>query len=413
MNKRELATRISDLERVLSQYSSPVLGSHYRATLPTGKAIRLLISLQGQDRVNYETLNSIAHSEVGISSYELKSSYLNLFTDWGFISVHDDYIEEEIDNREKILERAADFWEEQNPHPVEKLSLNIYDMAAKIPQTQDVTQTILDKYTGDERDSCLSHLQGSGLIDKFLFKDTSWYYSPEVFGENYKDVINYLSYQSEDSLFNINDLISTVTDNQGIPYDMLTGKYGNQLPNQVAGVGILYGYPLAIGSDQNTFYFTPDLRSRFEREGRGDKFEIIKPGVAHFQYAHQLAARRTGRLKFNPSVFLDKLIENGFAGDATAIGTDYELLLKKGLVKIESTYSNRYRFLLPDSREKIADLEAIRDAFENIQILPKINFDKMGVKGKITSKDSLVHRSNHYLTSQKLARQFAQGIFKL
>jgi len=276
MNKRELATRISDLERVLSQYSSPVLGSHYRATIPTGKAIRLLISLQGQDRVNYATLNSIAHSEVGISSYELSSAYLPLFADWGFISVYDDYIEAEIESREKVLVRAADFWEEQDPHPVEKLSLNIYDITAKIPQTQDVTQTILDQYAASECDSCLLHLRGSALVDTFSFEDTSWYYSPEVFGENYKDVISYLSSQTDDSRNNINDLISAVTEDQGIPYNMLASRYGAQLPNQVAGVGILYGYPLAIGSDENTFYFTPDLRSRFEREGRGDKFEIIR-----------------------------------------------------------------------------------------------------------------------------------------
>jgi len=413
MNKRELATRISDLERVLSQYRSPVLGSHYRATIPTGKAIRLLISLQGQGRINYATLNSIAHSEFGIPSFELKSSYLPLFTEWGFISVYDDYIEEEIDSREKILVRAADFWEEQDPHPVEKLSLNIYDMAAKRPQTQDVTQTILDQYVEADCDSCLSHLRGSGLVDTFSFKDTSWYYSPEVFGENYKDVISFLSSQTEDSRNNINDLISAVTEDQGVPYDILAGRYGAQLPNQVAGVGILYGYPLAIGSDENTFYFTPDLRSRFEREGRGDKFEIIKPGVAHFQYAHKLAALQTGRLRFNPSVLLDKLIEKGFAGDATAIGTDYELLVKKGLIKIEPTYANRYRFLLPDSREKIADLEAIRDAFDTKQIVPQIDFNTLGLRGKITTQDSLVHRSEYFIRNKKLAKQFVTEVFKL
>jgi len=413
MNQRELATRISDMERVLGQYSSPMLGSHYRATLPTGKSIRLLISLQGQDKINFSALNAIAHSEIGISSFELRSSYLPLFQDWGFVNVYDDYIEENIGTRDQILDRASDFWHSLDPHPVERLSINVFDMTARLPQTQDVTQTILDQYSGTECDSCLSHLRGSGLLDEFSYKDTAWFYSPEIFGENFEKVISYLSAQAEETRKKINELIGTVTEDQGIPLNALTSKYGEKMPNQVSGVGILYGYPLHIGDSSNTFYFTPDLRSRFEREGRGDKFEIIKPGVAHFQYAHKLAPSRTGRLKLNPSVLIDRLLTRGFAGDATAIGTDYELLVKKGLVKIESTGGNRYRFLLPDSREKIADLEAIRDAFDTKQIVPKIDFSSLGIQGKITTQDSLVYRSTNLIQSRKLAQQFAKEVFKL
>lgn len=413
MNRRELATRISDIERVLSQYSSPVLGSHYRATLPTGKAIRLLISLQGQDKVNSSTLNSIAHSEVGISPFELKSSYLPLFQDWGFIGIYDDYIIEDIKNRDDVLDRAVRFWEEQNPHPVEKLSVDLFDATAKMPQLQEKTQTILDQFTDPDCSSCLSHLKGAGLLDDFQYKETKWHYSPEIFGENYEKVISYLSVQTEDTRKDINNMVEVVNEDQGIPLDILLGKYGNKLPNQVAGVGVLYGYPLSIGNQQSTFYFTPELRSRFEREGRGDKFEIIKPGVAHFQYANKLAPKPTGRLRFNPSVLLDRLIERGYAGDATAIGTDYDLLVKKGLLKIEPTYSNRFKFLLPDSREKIADLEAIRDAFDNKPIVPQIDFTRMGLQGTITTQDSLVHRSKHFINTKKLAQQFATEVFDI
>ena len=126
-----------------------------------------------------------------------------------------------------------------------------------------------------------------------------------------------------------------------------------------------------------------------------------------------MAKARTGRLKLNPCVFLNRLIENGFAGDATAIGTDYDLLVKKGLLKLEPTFASRYRLLLPDSREKIADLEAIRDAFESDQILPQIDFSDYGLKGKIFVNDSLVHRSRNFITGKPLAQEFVREIFKL
>ena len=198
-----------------------------------------------------------------------------------------------------------------------------------------------------------------------------------------------------------------------MPYDNLAIKYNTNILDQVAGVGLLYGYPLKIGTSENVFFFTPDLRSRFEREGRGDKFEIIKPGISHFQFANKLAAPSTGRLSLNPSVILNRLIRDGYAGDATAIGTDYELLVKKGIVKIEHTSGSKYKFLLPDSREKIADLEAIRDAFESKQILPQIDFEKFGLRGKLESQDSLVYRSKRAIKERELAQQFCKDVFHI
>lgn len=173
------------------------------------------------------------------------------------------------------------------------------------------------------------------------------------------------------------------------------------------------GYPLNIGGNQEVFYFTPDLRNRFESEGRGDKFELAKTGISHFQFAQHLASYGTGRLKFNPSVILDKLIEKGKAGDATAIGTDYYLLVQKGLVKVEKLSGSRYQFLLPDSKEKIADLKVVRDAFEGKYVIPQIDFGSMGLPQGADPGDSIVYRARKSIEGKALARQFAEDVFKL
>lgn len=131
MDEKNIATRISDIERVISQFDSPVLGSHFRATLPSGKAVRLLISLQGQDKINKSQLYSIAHSEVNISSYELDTSYLPLFQDWGFLTVFDDYVQEDIKNRDTVLNKVGKWWNLLNPHPVEQLALSLFDLTVK------------------------------------------------------------------------------------------------------------------------------------------------------------------------------------------------------------------------------------------------------------------------------------------
>jgi hypothetical protein len=107
------------------------------------------------------------------------------------------------------------------------------------------------------------------------------------------------------------------------------------------------------------------------------------------------------------------LIENGKAGNATAIGTDYDLLVKKGLVKIEPTSSSRYQFLLPASKEKIGDLEVIRDAFKDKWIVPKMDLSVMGIPGAVIPGDSIVYRSSKLIQSKELAREYVHEVFKL
>ena len=121
----------------------------------------------------------------------------------------------------------------------------------------------------------------------------------------------------------------------------------------------------------------------------------------------------TGKLKFSPAVFLDRLIENGKAGNATAIGTDYDLLIKTGLVKIERTYGDRYQFILPTSKEKIADLEAIRDIFKEKWMVPQIDLSAMGIRGDVIPGDSIVYRSTKSIDAKTLSREFAAEVFKL
>ena len=210
------------------------------------------------------------------------------------------------------------------------------------------------------------------------------------------------------------ETIDKVVNEQGIPHDILSSDTQSIKLDHLVASGLLMGYPLTFNGKTKTFYFTPDLRNRFDGEGRGDKFEIIKSGISHFENAYWLANPPTGQLRFNPSVLLEKLLENGRAGNATAIGTDYELLVKKGLVMLRRTSGSRYEFLLPDS-EKIADLEIICDAFKTRTILPKtdISEEVMGLKGEVIAGDSIVYRSRKNIQDKELTAQLLEKMFRI
>ena len=413
MDRTRLAVRVTDIERVLDQCESPVLGNNFRATLPAGRVARLLVSLQGQDIISMSALESIAHQQAHINALELQKAYLPLFSEWGFLRVYTDRVEENITSRSVLLEKVGKWWEESNPSPTEKLAVDLFDKAAMSPIPADTAEKIMSNYTEKAGTIAMVHLSQSGLVDKFNYNDAGWFYSPEVFGENYPTTIKYLENQTTGKRAQIWATIEKVLNDEGLPHDTLKTQTDELMINQITGAGLLMGYPLSISGKNCPFYFTPDVRNRYDREGRGDKFELIKSGVAHFQYAHRLAELATGKLKFSPSVLLDKLLENGNAGNATAIGTDYDLLLKKGLIKIEPTQSGRYRFILPTSKEKIADLEAIRDAFKEKWIVPQIDISSMGIPCKVIPGDSIVYRSTRAIQAKSLTQEFAAEIFKL
>lgn len=413
MDRERLAVRATDMERILDKCESPVLGSHFRATLPIGRIVRLLISLQGQDVISMSALESIAHKEAHIAALELHQTYLPLFQDWGFVRTYERRIEENVKNRSDVLKRAGRLWEKSNPHSVEKLGVELFDKTALSPRSSDAVQGTFARFRENTSISALAHLQESGLVDRFRYKDTEWFYSPEIFGENYPNTVKFLANQTEKKRRKIFSMIENVLQDQGVPHNILEEQTSPDLVSQTVGSGLLMGYPILRESKTYVFYFTPDIRNRYDREGRGDKFELIKSGVSHFQFAYRLAKARTGKLRFSPYIFLDKLLKKGTAGNATAIGTDYDLLVKKGLVKIEPTTGTKYRFLLPDSKEKIADLDVICNAFKEKWIVPRIDLSAMGIPGTVVPGDSIVYRSTKVIQARELARQFAQEVYRL
>jgi len=413
MDLKRLAVRVTDVERVLEYFESPILGSNFRATLPTGRAVRLLISLQGQDVVSMPALESMAYTQAHISSWELHKAYLPLFSEWGFARIYDNRIEENVKSRLAVLETAGKWWEQSNPHQVERLGVELFDKAAMSPVPSEAVDKLLQKFDQATCRNTLTHLSQSNLVDKFKYKDVDWLYSPEIFGENYANTVKYLENQTDAERKEVFSIVEKVMQDQGVPHHTLKKAANENMINQMAGAGLILGYPVTFEGTTYPFYFTPDIRNRFDREGRGDKFELIKSGISHFQFAHRLAHQTTGKLNFNPSIFLDRLLENGKAGNATAIGTDYELLVKRGLVKLQPTYGTRYQFLLPDSKEKIADLEAVRDAFKEKWIVPGMDLSIMGIPGAVVPGDSIVYRSSKLIQGKELAREYAHEVFRL
>ncbi len=415
MDSRRRAYRISELGRTLQDWDSPVLGDHFGNTITTSKIINILVAIQGQNVIKNSYLKSLSYSDCYLDYLSLKNTYLPLFQEWGFVEVYDDRIEELIKSRSHILDKAYEFWSKNDPHEAEQLAINIFDPLSLAPLRQDKIDSISGKFDIEIIKSAETHLYETGIIDNFPYKEESWYYSPEIFGEDYPNIIKYISNQTDDEKQNIYRLVDFLRSNQGMPEKTLMESFPGKMVGQLASSGITNAYPIIIDVNDCKFFFTQDIRNSFEVKGKGDQYDLIKLGISHFRYAHHLATTSTGRLNLSPHVFLNHLIEKGRSkSPATAIGRDYNLMVKRGLIRIEKAdASNRYYMLLPDSKEKIADLEAIRDAFEYQEIVPASDAEIANSLPNAQEGDSLQYRSRAFVKNRELSQQFIKDIYLL
>jgi hypothetical protein len=93
-----------------------------------------------------------------------------------------------------------------------------------------------------------------------------------------------------------------------------------------------------------TFHFTPRFRGfGVSRDEVPDALDQVKLVVASFAFSTRFARYKLR----DPEVFLDSLIDRGYAGNATPIGTDYGAMERQKIVNVEPTRpgSSRYRFL--------------------------------------------------------------------
>lgn len=411
MDPLQSSLRINDIYRLLNILESDVMGTHYRATLPTGKLINLAVAIQGQNIIRLPALESIAQKEIGVNPLELKKVYLPVLQEWGFVRIFEKKIEENIPSRSSLLQKCVKFWEDCDPHPVEELSLDLFDKTALAPVEHSKIRNLFDAHDITVERSAWSHLNAVRLVDRFDNENVQWYYSPEIFGENYPKIISHLSNSNFRDRDEINIINEEIHSDQGLPQSYLARSHKSCLIKGIIGTGLALGCPLSFGGSSETFLFTPDIKNRYESIGRGDKFELIKLGIAHFQFASKLADPATGSLKLNPSVLLTKLLDKGKAGNASAIGTDYYPLVQKGLLGIEQLENGRFGFTLPLSKDKIADLEAIRDAFQSRTLMPSLSLDATKFDGNIDFGNSINTRSKYSIDAKQMTTDVLKEVF--
>lgn len=140
--------------------------------------------------------------------------------------------------------------------------------------------------------------------------------------------------------------ISSKLDAKGcIPLAAVKKVLGKELFTKLHSIGIFD--VSVVGNEAGKSYFVtkPAAFSKFTNTIADDALDLAKAFVASLTYGMTVSDYYRGRIQAI-SLLMEKLINGGTVGPATAIGNDYQALELKGVVKVTPAHGGMFRMKL-------------------------------------------------------------------
>jgi len=184
---------------------------------------------------------------------------------------------------------------------------------------------------------------------KYLDKE-GIYYSPNTFGHNIKKAEEQiLTILKNSKIKDYEHVISSIKENPGIPYSELN-THQNTLNNLIQ-TGLIDPIEVQVGQDKIPFLWMPN-------EKEDDKLFWVKKTASHFKFGQLFAKTKGGRLN-DPSLFINRLLSRGYAGNASNIGIGYNPLVLNRIVKVgKRGLSGRYT-MYPIKKDILSKVESM------------------------------------------------------
>jgi hypothetical protein len=323
----------------------------FEATVLSGKCCDLLGRMRQLAPYTMSTLAPLA-KDAGLARTELTRTVLPYLEALGIVQI--DRSGEQIArvrafvlSQADVMDQVGRLWETLDPESVERAAITLLQGTATLPLTREEASAACVGVGISEEDAAqgielaLSHdlVRETHVADfdaNFLYNDFLW-------GENIQHVAGALAALPADRRDALRSLMDELHAHEGRPVQEIESA-SPELVKLAATRGLIDATEIttALGKTA-TFHFTPRFRGfGVSRDDVPDVLDQVKLVIASFAFSTRYA-RYTLR---DPELFLDRLINSGYAGNASPIGTDYGAMERQKIVDVEPTGpgSSRYRF---------------------------------------------------------------------
>jgi len=355
LEKERAAAWIVDIQKHLQEFTGSYL-SYYDSTIISGQCARMMARIRNMELIdNLPKLNAVA-SSIGIMPSQLKRIILPHLEKAGTINILKDNagkirkIEEHVPGQEEILEIAYDIWDNYEAEDIERISIQSVEKCATVPKTEEELVSDLERLGFKEKNILLSlELQkGFKILDQHSVDSSvkPLIYTPYVWGENASKIMSFISHLDSNPRKKVEELLTKVSHNQATPLDQL-GKVDQDLFLACRKTGLLDVCNVSTkGGLEKGFVFTPRMWGSLERcRIVPDIYDEVKLLLSSIGFGQNYSS--ISKIKY-PIALVEALIDRGEVGPCTAIGVDFILLEKAGIVDIkrDSYLKSRYHMYL-------------------------------------------------------------------
>nr|WP_315168955.1 hypothetical protein [uncultured Deefgea sp.] len=252
-----------------------------------------------------------------------------------------------------VLTHTANIFDESQAESYEHAVIDLADKVSELPQSQSkLIDLIQDTYKLSKKtaDGLLYNSKEIGLIDSENIGSDEIIFNGNLFrsGNTKKlaAVIATLKSEEEIKVVELNALIASTG---CITLQSAIDIVGKSLFTKLHSIG-LYDVNIVGNSSGNYSFVTkPASFSKFTNSFADDALDLAKAFVTSLTYGMTLSNSGRGKIQMI-SRLMQKMIDGGTVGPATAIGQDYKILELKGVVKVTKSSGSMYsmKLLKPD-----------------------------------------------------------------
>ena len=302
-----------------------------------GKILDMAIRLRGSGVSSINRVSAIGF-DVGANRLELKEvlailETLDLIECQRTANGEIKAVSEVMPPLSELLKLADSILGIARPEPDERAVIAILDATTRMPITRSTAIEIGSSISNEESASnAIDILKALHLLNVVRTEDGSVVvFNPNIWASN----VDYtkVALQSENSKLRrkLEGLIEEVNSSNGLPQKSVQSAEPGWIDFAISQ-GLVQRCVVKTSNDKEVaLLFTPHMgKDAFNQSQNIDPSGHVKLTIGSMVYARDFASVRLN----SPVAFLNKLIRDGEAGDASAIDSDYIMLEKAGIVRV-------------------------------------------------------------------------------
>ncbi|USW01359.1 hypothetical protein KUA23_00915 [Pseudomonas pergaminensis] len=250
----------------------------------------------------------------------------------------------------EVLSYTATIFDESDRETYEDAVISLSEATSDLP----ITNTLAIDYISDTFKLAKADAQSTLLLGSNIgFFDTESISPTEklIFNgnlfrrEDARKINAVLSTLSAVETQNVNEVNSRLNGAGCLPLSSVTTILGEKLFSQLHSIGMFDVSVVGNESGKNSFVTRPAAFSKFTNSIADDALDLAKALVASLTYGMTVSTYYRGKITAISSL-MQKLIDGGTVGPATAIGNDYQALEYKGVVKVSPAHGGMFNMKL-------------------------------------------------------------------